>query len=843
MGERIETAYKLNLESKNKTKCIQSIAGIAPESEGGEIPGVKWSYKTFALGLLMVLGIYNMPTALSQVGIGTNTPDASAILDLTSTTKGTLISRMTMVQRNAIVSPAIGLLVFQTDNTPGYYYNSGTPGAPIWERFFAGSTAGAWEMDGNTGTTPGTDFVGTTDAQDLAIKTNNIERMRVTSAGFLGIGTSTPGAEFHLNGTGELFRATASGFGTLYMGSDANHPWFGTSTNHKLRFVTNTGTRMTIDETGNVGIGTTTPAYKLDVPALVNAQGFRFQDEVSGHINADGVLYRLTGQAYLTVDDNFFIRDNVASGIINLRPDGHSYFNNDGNVGIGTTVPLSELDVVGKITARDHLQVGIGNDLTPSYGGKWLSAHHGTFNGSIGSQYPNPETGILFTNRGSDESLPWGMYMGVVKDLASTNPTTSLRLDIGSTNNLDAGSYTTGTNTITPHLTMRYGGNVGIGTTSPSARLEVAGTTSGILIPRVTLVQRNAIATPVTSELVFQTDNTPGYYYWDGAAWVQMLTGSGSGSGWSTTGNTGLSAATNFLGNTDKVPLVLRTDNIERMRVDTTTGNVGIGTTNPTSKLHVAGSARVNDNVAINFATTTTGWNIEGGDAIVGTIRFDADRARFWTPVGGEIFTLLEGGNIGIGTGAPVSQLQINQDDAVTAFYVTGGSSGSVLAMFERDIGSAEKFSIQASNSDIWTRYEVNPGVGTDWNVGVDETNDIFSIWTGIVAPGTTDKLSITPAGNVGIGTTGPGARLDVVGPAVGGLLGNVSEISHSRASSGNNNKLRTLLRRHTAGADWNGTNIRLQKTVDVTDHGFIDFGIDGLAANSGLGFGSGAST
>jgi len=64
----------------------------------------------------------------SQVGINTDAsnPDGSAMLDVKSTEKGMLPPRMTKTQRDAIGSPAIGLIIYQTDNTPGYYYYSGT---------------------------------------------------------------------------------------------------------------------------------------------------------------------------------------------------------------------------------------------------------------------------------------------------------------------------------------------------------------------------------------------------------------------------------------------------------------------------------------------------------------------------------------------------------------------------------------------------------------------------------------------------------------------------------------------------------------------------------------------
>lgn len=61
-----------------------------------------------------------------DVGIGTSSPSASAILDLTSTSKGVLIPRMTAAQKSAISSPSTGLLIFQTDAPAGFYYYNGS---------------------------------------------------------------------------------------------------------------------------------------------------------------------------------------------------------------------------------------------------------------------------------------------------------------------------------------------------------------------------------------------------------------------------------------------------------------------------------------------------------------------------------------------------------------------------------------------------------------------------------------------------------------------------------------------------------------------------------------------
>ena len=66
-------------------------------------------------------------TAHAQTGgVAIGAPAASAVFELKSTTQGLLLPRLTSVQRAAIASPAVGLVVFQTDGTPGVYYFDGT---------------------------------------------------------------------------------------------------------------------------------------------------------------------------------------------------------------------------------------------------------------------------------------------------------------------------------------------------------------------------------------------------------------------------------------------------------------------------------------------------------------------------------------------------------------------------------------------------------------------------------------------------------------------------------------------------------------------------------------------
>ncbi len=65
-------------------------------------------------------------TTRAQVGIGTETPESSSVLDISSTSKGLLVPRMTQVQKNAISNPAAGLLLYQTDGTVGFYSYNGS---------------------------------------------------------------------------------------------------------------------------------------------------------------------------------------------------------------------------------------------------------------------------------------------------------------------------------------------------------------------------------------------------------------------------------------------------------------------------------------------------------------------------------------------------------------------------------------------------------------------------------------------------------------------------------------------------------------------------------------------
>lgn len=100
--------------------------------------------RNFCLSVL-VFGLF-ASISFAQVGIGTNTPDPSAQLDVSSTERGFLPPRMTTAQRNLIASPATGLLIFQTDNTAGYFFYDGT----AWVGLAASSVTSSSSSDSKT---------------------------------------------------------------------------------------------------------------------------------------------------------------------------------------------------------------------------------------------------------------------------------------------------------------------------------------------------------------------------------------------------------------------------------------------------------------------------------------------------------------------------------------------------------------------------------------------------------------------------------------------------------------------------------------------------------------------
>ncbi len=145
-------------------------------------------------------------TAQQNAGIGTNTPNASAMLDITSANKGLLIPRVnlnSLTDAATIASPANALMIFNTNTAlpggAGFYFNSGTAVAPVWSKLQ--TAAAGWSVTGNAGTDSLINFLGTTDNKPIVFRVNN---------GFAGQLGSNGGISFGRGANGK-FRNTSSG--------------------------------------------------------------------------------------------------------------------------------------------------------------------------------------------------------------------------------------------------------------------------------------------------------------------------------------------------------------------------------------------------------------------------------------------------------------------------------------------------------------------------------------------------------------------------------------------------------------------------------------------------------
>lgn len=406
-----------------------------------------------------------------KVGIGTKTPNASAVLDLTSDTLGLLIPRMTAAQRDAIHLPATGLLVFVSTDSSFYYREAGS-----WRKIAGDGES--WKLTGNENATG--KFVGTKDTSALRFRTRNLERMVVDSNGRIGINMKSPESFLHMVDDGNLLAdiilqysnspnifpalalrksggsaaaklATDSNSyvgGVEFLGYDgANWPTIGyvraiTESNFasgqykgSLHFGTNTGDNLVI-KNGNVGINVSDPHALLQFPRsiatrkIVLYEDFNNDNQFWGFgINANVLRYQLGNTA---ADHVFYAGATAANSNELMRIKGN------GNVGIGLANPTNTLQVAGSLMVASTL---------------------GSFR--VHPFFPGGTTTLLATFEGAGSNGPQMRFKTSTADFT----------DIGLNG---TGGFVVERND-NPLLTVTTAGNVGIGTASPNNKLEVNG--------------------------------------------------------------------------------------------------------------------------------------------------------------------------------------------------------------------------------------------------------------------------------------------------------------------------------------------------------------------------------
>jgi len=267
--------------------------------------------------LLLFLNVIALGTA--QVGINTDAsnPDASAMLDVKSTSEGMLIPRMAVADRDNISSPATGLIVYVTDDNSFYYYDGVS-----WVQMQ--NSGKSWLLNGNTGTT-GAEFVGTTDNQPLILKTNNTERLQIKENGVIGVNVA-PDDDILFYASGDTYDRIGV-FESTRVSSD------------------DIGVYGIVNNTDYYGIGGYFTGGYIGLDAYVAPTGNNLYYAIRSVVDGgSGTSFGLYLESNGT-GDNLGVYSNVANGNTNYAVYGTTdttydtgtagFFNNDNNTGIG----------------------------------------------------------------------------------------------------------------------------------------------------------------------------------------------------------------------------------------------------------------------------------------------------------------------------------------------------------------------------------------------------------------------------------------------------------------------------------------------------------------------------
>jgi hypothetical protein len=435
---------------------------------------------------------------------------------------------------------------------------------------------------------------------------------------------------------------------------------------------------------GNVGIGTNAPEYKLDIDGDINLTGFL---HVNGSQGSIGQVLTSSGDGTMT----WSTLSSMGGTSVWSTNCLNAYYNR-GNIGVGTTNPIYKLHVVGNMKITSGLSVNnsygqSGQVLTSSGGGpmSWTTISSGT---TVSSDWLKNNSNIYYTagSVGIGTSNP-NYRLDVSGDIglsgkiySSDDATAQFGFINSSTSSGD--DFVVTTNTF-ERMRVISSGNVGIGKSDPDYTLDVAGDINFTNALRVN-------GSVGTSGQVLTSGGSEGATIWVFPDWKK-----------------------------------------NNSNIYYTTGNVGIGTSNPQYKLDVSGNMNLTSGLRVNNSYGESGQVLTSGG-------------------GGQMsWTTVSGGGSSVWT-----------KNDTTAYYNTGNVAiGTTVANYTLNV---------AGNMNLTSGLRVNNSYGESGQVLTSSGGGTMS-WTTVSGGGTSIwTLNGTNAyynnGNVGIGKTNPEYKLHVVG-------------------------------------------------------------------------------
>ncbi|MFN3783180.1 MAG: tail fiber domain-containing protein [Spirosomataceae bacterium] len=644
-------------------------------------------------------------------------------------------------------------------------------------------------------------FLGTNSATSVRMMTNNTERLTVTATGSVGIGTTTPGERLSIVGTGAIGINVANSLGNarIAVGELPGHYGLPVGGDFILQNTANRGLalgtngdniRMYVAAGGNVGIGTATPASKLEVGE--NGTWIRL------HTNMNDATLQLkptatTNWARLTTAGSpLAILTNGVNDLSNTSPS--LFITPTGNVGIGTTTPGERLTISGGTSPT-------GINVATSEGNARIAV------GTLSGHYGLPVGGDFILQNTANRGLALG------------------------------------TNGDNVRMYIAAGGNVGIGITNPGANLHVVGSTLISSLAGTGSRMVVADAAGVLSTQIIPAGGT-NLYVADGSLSGARVVTQGTnnltfaGAGKTIFGSTNASTATtagrlaavtngdmqfsvmndatSAIGNranigfrtqgsiaagmTASIAAIqrgtgLQTDllfgtydgTVESTRMAiTSNGFVGIGTTTPGERLTISGGTNA---VAINVANS------------VGNARIAVAAAAFdyGLPAGGD-FILQNSANRGLalGTNGDNTRLYISNTGVVSINNLAGTGSRMVVAdaagvlstqaipsgggtdnlgnhtatttlnMGRFGINGLSDATATTGNNDDWRIY--GSGAANEGALIIetgDDGNEPIIFQQRVLSGAGTERMRIGANGNIGIGTNAPNAPLQFANTTV----------------------------------------------------------------------------